>query len=91
MITWFLLYPPWNADKQALDSTLPFRVWYQVGEFSSSTDCRARRFEILKGMDAQIARSDGYNEDEERRLRDEARCIADDDPRLKPKEARNSD
>jgi hypothetical protein len=87
MMAWYLMYPPWNADKQALDPTLPFSHWYQVGEFSSSTDCRARRFEILKGMDSQIARSDNYNEDEERRLREQARCIAEDDSRLQPKQA----
>ncbi len=84
---WYLLYPPWNNQKQAIDPSLPFREWYQVATFSSSTDCRARRFEILKGMDSQIARSDNYNEDEERRLRDDARCIADGDSRLQPKQA----
>jgi hypothetical protein len=86
---WYLMYPPWNTDKQAIDPTQPFRNWYQVGEFSSSNDCRARRFEVLKGMDSQIAHSDTYNEDEERRLRDQARCMEDDDPRLKSKEALN--
>jgi hypothetical protein len=90
MMAWYLMYPPWNPQKQALDPTLPFRNWYQVGEFSSSNDCRARRFEILKGLDSQIARSGNYNEDEERRLRDEARCIADDDSRLKENQAPNS-
>jgi len=90
LAAWYLMYPPWNTQKQAIDPTLPFGNWYQVGEFSTSADCRARRFEILKGMDSQIAHTDNTNEDEERRLREEARCIADVDPRLKPKAALNS-
>jgi hypothetical protein len=84
---WLLIYPPWNAEMQALDPSQPFRNWYQAGEFASSSDCRTRSFAVLKAMDSEIAHADNTNEDEERRLRDQARCIADDDPRLKPKEA----
>jgi hypothetical protein len=87
VMAWYLMYPPWNTEKQAIDPTLPFTEWYQVGTFPSDTECRARRFEILKGMDSQIAHSDNTNEDEERRLRDDARCIAEDDSRLQPRQA----
>ncbi len=79
----YLMYPPWNTQKQAIDPSMPIRDWYQVATFSSSSECRARSFELLRQMDGQIAHSDSYNEDEQRRLRADAQCIEENDPRLR--------
>jgi hypothetical protein len=85
LVGWFLMYPPWNRSKQAIDPDLPFRLWYQVAAFNSSSECRSQSAEVLERLDAQINESGPTKSAEEERLRTEARCVSDDDPRLKPK------
>ena len=51
MVASYLLYPPWSAEKEIVDPTLPLNRWYQVATFDSSADCEARKFGILEEMD----------------------------------------
>jgi hypothetical protein len=84
LVTWLLLYPPWNDKKQVIDPSLPFREWYQVGTFETSGECRAESMKTLEQMDNQIMGTNADSDDEQL-LRHDARCIASDDPRLQPK------
>lgn len=85
LVIWYLMYPPWNTAKQAIDATLPFRNWYQVATFDSSGDCRARRIATLTAMDERITGYDADKRVEAQQLWYEARCISADDSRLQPK------
>jgi hypothetical protein len=85
LVVWYLMYPPWNTAKQAIDATLPLRNWYQVSNFDSSGDCRTHRIATLTAMDEQIAGYDAEKRAEAQKLWYEARCMSADDPRLRPK------
>jgi hypothetical protein len=85
MVAWYLLYPPWNAEKEIVDSTLALNRWYQVSTFDSSADCEARKFGILEEMDNRARDRSPETVAQQERLRHQARCVSADNPRLKGK------
>jgi hypothetical protein len=87
MVGWYLLYPPWNAEKGREDPGLPLNRWYQVATFDSSADCEARKMkvlEVLEDLEKQTHDLDGQEIAASMRMRfHQARCVSADDPQLK--------
>jgi hypothetical protein len=80
---WFLLYPPWSAEKHAIDPELPLDRWYEVGTFDSVADCEANKMKVLEDVDKHTHNPDLNKVVAQLRLRPQARCVAAGDPQLK--------
>ena len=83
LVVWYLLYPPWNAEKGIVDPTLPLNRWYQVATFDSSTDCDALKFGVLEEMDKWTHDLTPDKAAQQEGLRHQARCVSADDPHLR--------
>jgi hypothetical protein len=83
LVGWYLLYPPWNAEKGIVDPTLPLNRWYRVATFDSSADCEDRKFGVLEEMDKRTQYQTPEKAAKQERLRDQARCVSADDPHLR--------
>jgi hypothetical protein len=82
LVSWYLLYPPFNSTKGTVDSNLPLKYWYQVGIFTSSADCEKSKIKTLEVFDSQTHYVDRAKRIAQREMREQAQCIAIDDPRL---------
>jgi hypothetical protein len=80
---WYLLYPPWSTNKNAIDPTLPLARWYEVGTFDSAARCEAHKIKVLEDVDQHTHNPDLNKVVAQLRLRPQARCVAADDPQLK--------
>ena len=83
LVVWYLMYPPWNAEKEIVDPTLPLNRWYQVATFDSSEDCEASKFGVLEEMDERVHDLTPDKAAQQERLRHRARCVSADDPHLR--------
>ena len=82
LVTWYLTYPPWNAEKEILDPTLPLNRWYKVATFDSFVDCEAHKFGVLEEMDRQTHDLSPEKAAQQERWRHQARCVFADAPDL---------
>jgi|HubBroStandDraft_5_1064220.scaffolds.fasta_scaffold275618_2 hypothetical protein len=80
---WYLLYPPWSANKNAIDPKLPLARWYEVGTFDSLSDCETQKAKVLEDLDRHTHNPDMNKVVAQLKLRPQARCVAADDPQLK--------
>ena len=83
LAAWYLLYPPWSAEKNSIDPGLPLDRWYEAATFNSLADCEANKLKVLEDLEKHthspdLARAIGIL-----RMRPQARCVSADDPRLK--------
>ena len=80
---WYLLYPPWSAEKGSPDPSLRLNRWYQMAAFSSLADCEANKIKVLEDMDKKTHNPNSHKATAQERMRYVARCVSADDPRLK--------
>jgi hypothetical protein len=80
---WLLLYPPWSAQKHAIDPDLPLDRWYEVGTFDTIADCEAQKMKVLEDIDKRSHNPDLPKIVAELKLRPQARCVSVDDPQMK--------
>lgn len=82
LVGWYLLYPPFNAQKGEVDPEFPLKKWYMVESFGSQADCERRKIQSLNNLDSQTHYADRAKVAEQRRMRQQAQCVSTDDPRL---------
>jgi hypothetical protein len=80
---WLLLYPPWSAEKHAIDPEMPVSRWYEVGTFDSLADCEANKAKVLENVDKRTHNPDLNKIVSQMRLRPQAQCVSEEDPKLK--------
>ena len=84
---WYMMKPPIilnseNPDDSKIDESAPFSKWDQIQAFDTAKDCEKTMVKLIKSQKNKKARS---KSDLIKELSEtESRCIATDDPRLKP-------
>jgi uncharacterized protein YfaP (DUF2135 family) len=81
LVGWYLMLPPLAADRPDVDRDAPLSTWRQAGAFDNAKACEANLADGLKRLDKARGETQFPSFYHSYLY---ARCVAVDDPRLKP-------
>jgi hypothetical protein len=83
LVGWYLVLPPMNSWKGLpwIDRNAPLSKWQQRAAFNSAKDCEVARKKHETDFALAVKSANHISSP----IDDGARCVASDDPRLKPK------